>query len=134
MRTKNKAIGYLIPVFFLCVFMLVIYGAYVPPKQAEIQKVVCIKFKPGTSPQVVEKHIRDFAAMKNHVKELVAYSAGHVQDSEGTTNHFDVVHYLTFRTKESAQQYTLNADRLEFVKNNEAKWDEVLEMNSNIEK
>lgn len=134
MRPKNKTIGYLVPVFFMCVFMLIIYGAYVPHKQAEIQRVVCIKFKPGTSPEMVEKHLRDFAAMKNNVKELVAYSAGHVQKAEGTSNQFDVVHYLTFRTNESAQQYALNADREEFVKNNEAKWEQVLEMNSNIEK
>jgi hypothetical protein len=134
MRPKNKTIGYLIPVFFLCVFMLIIYGAYVPHKQAEIQRVVCIKFKPGTSAEMVEKHLRDFASMKNNVKELVAYSAGHVQKTEGTANQFDVVHYLTFRTNESAQQYALNADREEFVKNNEAKWDKVLEMNSHIEK
>jgi hypothetical protein len=134
MRPKNKTIGYLVPVFFMCVFMLIIYGAYVPHKQAEIQRVVCIKFKPGTSEEMVEKHLRDFANMKNSVKELVAYSAGHVQKVEGTNDQFDVVHYLTFRTKESAQQYALNADREEFVKNNEAKWDKVLEMNSNIEK
>lgn len=134
MRPKNKTIGYLIPVFFLCVFMLVIYGAYVPHKQAEIQRVVCIKFKPGTSAEMVEKHLRDFASMKNNVKELVAYSAGHVQKTEGTADQFDVVHYLTFRTNESAQQYALNADREEFVKNNEAKWANVLEMNSHIEK
>ncbi len=134
MRPKNKTIGYLIPVFFLCVFMLVIYGAYVPHKQAEIQRVVCIKFKPGTSAEMIEKHLRDFASMKNNVKELVAYSAGHVQKTEGTADQFDVVHYLTFRTNESAQQYALNADREEFVKNNEAKWANVLEMNSHIEK
>ena len=134
MRPKNKTIGYLVPVFFLCVFMLIIYGAYVPHKQAEIQRVVCIKFKPGTSAEMVEKHLRDFAGMKNNVKELVAYSAGHVQKVEGMNDQFDVVHYLTFRTKESAQDYLLNADREEFVKNNESKWDKVLEMNSNIEK
>ena len=134
MRTKNKTVGYLIPVFFLCVFMLIIYGAYVPHKQAEIQRVVCIKFKQGTSAEMVEKHLRDFAGMKNNVKDLVSYSAGHVQKVAGTNDQFDVVHYLTFRTKQSAQDYLLNADREEFVKNNEAKWDKVLEMNSNIEK
>jgi hypothetical protein len=134
MRPKNKTLGYLVPVFFMCVFMLVIYGAYVPHKPAEIQRVVCIKFKPGTSNEVIEKHFRDFATMKNSVKDLVAYSAGQVQTSEGAANQFDVVHYLTFRTVESAQKYASNADRQEFVKNNEVKWDKVLEMNSNIEK
>ena len=114
--------------------MLVIYGAYVPHKPAETQRVVCIKFKPGTSSEVIEKHFRDFASMKNHVKDVVAYSAGHVQKAEGTNNQFDVVHYLTFRTDESAQAYGNNIDRKEFVDKNQSNWDNVLEMNSNIEK
>lgn len=134
MKTRNKTLGYLVPVFALCVFMLVIYGAYVPHKPAEIQRVVCIKFKAGTTPQEVEKHLRDFASMKNSVKDVVAYSAGHVQKSSSDEEQFDVIHYLTFRTTESAKEYTANADRLAFVKANEGHWDKVLEMNSNIEK
>ncbi|MCF0048722.1 Dabb family protein [Dyadobacter chenwenxiniae] len=134
MKPRNKTLGYLLPVFALCVFMLVIYGAYVPHKPAEIQRVVCIKFKAGTTNEDVEKHLRDFASMKNAVKDVVAYSAGHVQKLEGSENQFDVIHYLTFRTKEGAAQYAANADRKQFVKANEANWDNVLEMNSNIEK
>jgi len=134
MRTKNKTIGYLIPVFALCVFMLVIYGAYVPHKPAETQRVICIKFKPGTSSEDIEKHFRDFASMKNAVKDVVAYSAGHVQKTSDDQNQFDVIHYLTFRTDESAQKYVANADRKAFVKANEGHWENVLEMNSNIEK
>jgi hypothetical protein len=134
MKTRNKTLGYLVPIFALCVFMLIIYGAYVPHKPAEIQRVVCIKFKAGTTNEDVEKHLRDFAIMKNAVKDVVAYSAGHVQKSGVDENQFDVIHYLTFRTKEGAQQYASNADRKAFVKTNQANWDNVLEMNSNIEK
>lgn len=134
MKPKNKTLGYLVPVFFLCVFMLVIYGAYVPHKAAEIQRVVCVKFKPGTSEATIQKHLRDFAAMKNQVSDVVAYSAGHVQKSAGAENQFDVVHYLTFRTVESAEKYVSNADREAFIKNNQDKWSNVLEVNSNIEK
>ncbi|MEO6287715.1 MAG: Dabb family protein [Dyadobacter sp.] len=134
MKTRNKTLGYLVPVFALCVFMLIIYGAYVPHKPAEIQRVVCIKFKAGTTNEDVEKHLRDFAIMKNAVKDVVAYSAGHVQKSGVDENQFDVIHYLTFRTKEGAQQYAANSDRKAFVKTNQANWDNVLEMNSNIEK
>jgi hypothetical protein len=134
MRPKNKTIGYLIPVFALCVFMLVIYGAYVPHKAAETQRVVCIKFKAGTTPEDIEKHMRDFAVLKNNVKDVVAYSAGRVQGTDGSDNQFDVIHYLTFRTDESAKQYVSNADRKAFIKSNQANWDNVLELNSNIEK
>jgi len=134
MKPKNKTLGYLLPVFALCVFMLVIYGAYVPHKPAEIQRVVCIKFKPGTTSQDIEKHLRDFAAMKNAVSDVVAYSAGHVQKSGANESKFDVIHYLTFRTTDDASKYASNADRKAFVQANEGKWENVLEMNSNIEK
>jgi multidrug efflux pump subunit AcrB len=134
MRTKNKTLGYLLPVFVLSVFMLIIYGAYVPHKPAETQRVVCIKFKPGTTSEEIEKHMRDFAALKNNVSDVVGYSAGRVQKSEGTQSDYDVIHYLTFRTNDAAKQYASNADRKEFVKSNEAHWDKVLEMNSSIER
>ena len=134
MRTKNKTLGYLLPVFLLSIFMLIIYGAYVPHKPAETQRVVCIKFKSGTTSEEIEKHMRDFAVLKNNVSDVVAYSAGRVQKTEGSENEYDVVHYLTFRTDEAAKKYALNADRTLFVKNNESHWDKVLEMNSSIEK
>jgi hypothetical protein len=134
MRTKNKTLGYLLPVFMLSVFMLIIYGAYVPHKPAETQRVICIKFKEGTSNEEIEKHMRDFAVMKNNVKDVVAYSAGKVQKADGNKSEYDVIHYLTFRTDEAAKQYTSNADRSEFVKENQSHWDKVLEMNSDIEK
>ena len=124
----------MVPIFALCCFMLIIYGAYVPHKSAEMQRVICIKFKPGTSSQVIEKHFHDFAEMKSHVKDVVAYSAGNVQKAEGAAAEFDVVHYLTFRTNESAREYAKNIDRNEFIEKNKDKWSNVLEMNSNIEK
>ncbi|TDE17787.1 hypothetical protein E0F88_05805 [Dyadobacter psychrotolerans] len=114
--------------------MLVIYGAYVPHKAAETQRVVCIKFKAGTTPEDIEKHMRDFASLKNNVKDVVAYSAGRVEKNNEADGQFDVIHYLTFRTKEGAQQYVANADRKAFIKGNEANWDKVLELNSSIEK
>jgi len=134
MKPKNKTLGYLVPVFALCVFMLIIYGAYVPHKTAETQRVVCIKFKPGTTKEDIEKHMRDFAILKNSVKDVVAYSAGRVQKTEAADSQFDVIHYLTFRTDESAKDYVANADRKAFVKSNESNWDKVLELNSDIEK
>ena len=134
MRTKNKTIGYLVPVFMLSVFMLIIYGAYVPHKAAETQRIVCIKFKPGTTSEEMEKEMRDFAVLKNNVKDVVAYSAGRVQKTGAGDSEFDVIHYLTFRTNESAKDYVANADRKAFVKSNDSNWDKVLELNSNIEK
>ncbi|PWJ56779.1 stress responsive alpha/beta barrel protein [Dyadobacter jejuensis] len=129
----KKTLGYLVPVFALGCFMLIIHGAYVPHKSAEIQRVVCIKFKPGVTAQDLEQHFSEFATMKNKIKDVVAYSAGKVQASEAGKS-YDVVHYLTFRTVESADEYVQHASRKEFIDRNHDKWSEVLELNSNIEK
>jgi hypothetical protein len=134
MKPKNKTLGYLIPIFALCVFMLVIYGAYVPHKLAETQRVVCIKFKADASAEDIEKHMRDFAMLKKNVKDVVAYSAGKVEKSHKDGEEFDVVHYLTFRTHKSAQKYANDAYRTAFIKENEANWEKVLELTSSIEK
>ncbi len=134
MSNYKKTLKYLVPVFALCCFMLVIYGAYVPHKPAEVQRLVCIKFKTGTTDAEIQKHFKEFATMKNHVNDVVAYSAGHVQKTNDTNDEFDVVHYLTFRTKESAVEYVNNESRLDFIKENKANWTNVLEINSNIER
>lgn len=131
---NNKTIGYLIPVFILGLFTLIIYGAYVPHKPAETQRVVCIKFKAGTTDQEIEKHMSDFASLKNNVNDVVGYSAGRIEKSANGQSEYDVIHYLTFRTNDAAKKYASNEARNAFVKSNEAHWDKVLELNSNIEK
>ena len=134
MKRKNKTIGYLIPVFVLGLFMLIIYGAYVPHKIAESQRIVCVKFKPGTSAELIEKHMREFASLRSSVPDVVAYSAGKVSESTGSTNSYDVVHYLTFRTGEAAEKYANHPKRLAFVEANQDAWEHVLEINSDIQK
>lgn len=130
----KKPLGYLVPVFALSCFMLIIYGAYVPHKAAEIQKVVCIKFKPGISQSEIEQHFSDFAAMKNKMSDVVAYSAGQVQSDTEGAGDYDVVHYLTFRTVESADLYAKHDARQAFLSTHQSQWANVLELNSSIEK
>ncbi|WP_025761291.1 Dabb family protein [Dyadobacter tibetensis] len=130
----RKPLGYLVPVFALSCFMLLIYGAYVPHKAAEIQKVVCIKFKSGISQAQIEQHFNDFAAMKNQMRDVVAYSAGQVQSDAQFPEAYDVVHYLTFRSAESADLYAKHEIQQKFMADHRDQWADILELNSNIEK
>ncbi|MBB5283547.1 hypothetical protein HNQ92_001673 [Rhabdobacter roseus] len=134
MKRKNKTVGYLVPVFVLGLFMLIIYGAYVPHKVAESQRIVCVKFKPGTSNDAIEKHMREFAALRTSISDVVAYSGGKVSESTGGTSSYDVVHYLTFRTGDAAEKYTTHPKRLAFIEANQGAWEHVLEINSDIQK
>jgi uncharacterized protein (DUF1330 family) len=128
---RKKFIGYMKPVFGLCVFMLIIYGAYTPSQNAEIQKIVCIKFKAGTSAADVERHMNEFAQLRREIPQMVAYSGGKTLSVEGKSD-YDAMHYLTFRTKDDITTFQNHPKYQEFVKNNQATWDKELVIDANI--
>ncbi len=134
MKPKNKTLGYLLPVFILSVFMLIIYGAYTPHQKAEVQRVVCIKFKAGTPVAEVEKHMQEFSNLRRQIPAIVGYSGGKVLNKENLAQDFDVIHYLTFRNEEGIETYNQHPKHAEFVKSNSPYWEKVLELNSEIEK
>ena len=119
------------PVFALCVFMLIIYGAYTPSQNAEIQKIVCIKFKAGTSTADVERHMNEFAQLRREIHQMVAYSGGKTLSVDGKSD-YDAMNYLTFRTKEDITTFQNHPKYQEFVKNNQAIWDKELVIDANI--
>jgi uncharacterized protein (DUF1330 family) len=128
---KKKIIGYMKPVFGLCVFMLIIYGAYTPSQNAEIQKIVCIKFKAGTSTTDVERHMNEFAQLRREIPQMVAYSGGKTLSVAGKSD-YDAMHYLTFRTKDDITTFQNHPKYQEFVKNNQAVWDKELVIDASI--
>lgn len=119
------------PVFALCVFMLIIYGAYTPSQNAEIQKIVCIKFKTGTTPADVERHMNEFAQLRREIPQMVAYSGGKTLSVAGKSD-YDAMHYLTFRTKDDITTFQNHPKYQEFVKNNQAVWEKELVIDANI--
>ena len=119
------------PVFGLCVFMLIIYGAYTPSQNAEIQKIVCIKFKAGASAAYVERHMNEFAQLRREIPQMVAYSGGKTLSVEGKSD-YDAMHYLTFRTKDDITTFQNHPKYQEFVKSNQAIWDKELVIDANI--
>ncbi|WP_247234900.1 Dabb family protein [Telluribacter sp. SYSU D00476] len=124
----------MVPVFVLGVFMLIIYGAYTPHQKAGMQRVVCVKFKADATQADIDKHLREFAGLRREIPDIVGYSAGRVLDNEGTSGEFDVVHYITFRNEEGIASFTSHPKRQAFVASNKAHWENVLEVNSDIEK
>lgn len=130
---KKKFFGYIKPIFGLCVFMLIIYGAYTPSQKAEIQKIVCIKFKPGTSAATIEQHMNEFAQLRREIPQMVAYSGGKTLSVTGKPE-YDAMHYLTFRTEDDITTFQNHPKYQEFVKNNEAIWEKELVIDANIQK
>lgn len=134
MKPKNKALGYMIPVMVLGLFMLIIYGAYTPHQKAEVQRIVCIKFKAGTPAAEIDRHMQEFSNLRRQIPAIVGYSGGKVLTSENPSQDFDAIHYLTFRNEEGVAEYVNHPKHLDFVNKYSPAWDNILELNSEIEK
>ncbi|MGV3556750.1 Dabb family protein [Larkinella arboricola] len=130
---KRKSLGYGLILFFFGVFGLIIYGAYSPARKAQKQQIICFKFKEGTKNEAIEQHMRQFAALKHEIPQIISYTSGKtLQGVGGTSSEYDVVHYLTFQSEADIETYTRNEKQREFVKNNQKSWDKVFTIHSDI--
>lgn len=130
---KKKIIGYTKPVFALCLFMLIIYGAYTPSQKAERQQIVCVKFKANTSASEIERYMQEFAQLRSAIPQMVAYSAGKTLAINGKPD-YDVMHYVTFRTGEDIETFQNHPKHQAFLKSNEAIFEKTLVINSDIQR
>ena len=128
---KKKIIGYIKPIFGLCVFMLIIYGAYTPSQKANIQKIVCIKFKSDASVADIERHMNEFAQLRREIPQMVAYSGGKTL-SVASKPEYDAMHYLTFRSQDDITAFQNHPKYQDFVKNNQNIWEKELVIDANI--
>jgi len=131
---KKSLLRYLLPAIALGVFafLMVAYGsAYTPPK-AQKQRIVCFKFKQGTSAEAIKKHMEGFQDLKRELPEIASYSAGSTFSESGSTAEYDVMHYLTFRTDSEIEKFRQSPEYQSFEKSNGANWDKVLVINSEI--
>ncbi|MFD2523992.1 Dabb family protein [Emticicia soli] len=131
---KKSLLRYLLPAIALGVFafLMVAYGsAYSPPK-AQKQSIVCFKFKQGTSAEAIKNHLVQFQGLKRDLPEIVSYSAGNTISENGSEAEYDVMHYLTFRTDAEMEKFRKSAQYEAFEKSNEANWEKVLVINSEI--
>lgn len=131
---KKSLLRYLLPAIALGVFafLMVAYGsAYTPPK-AQKQRIVCFKFKQGTSEEAIKQHLLEFQELKREIPEIVSYSAGNTLSEKGKNAEYDVLHYLTFRTDSEMDKFRESAQYHAFEKSNSANWEKVLVINSEI--
>lgn len=103
------------------------------PTEAHIQRIVCFKFKPGTSPQAIGQHMRGFAGLKDSIAYILSYQAGPTVGGDLTEKpEYDVMHYCTYRNEEEIRLYAVHPVHLRFIRQNKAIWEKVLVINSRV--
>lgn len=95
------------------------------------QRIVCFKFKPDTSADDKQRHMRAFAQLKNSIPEIRDYAAGSVVQQEKTA--YDTMHYLIFETLADIDIYHDHPAHMAFVQQFRPYWDNVLVLNAEIE-
>lgn len=129
---NRKSLGYSLIILMFGIFGLIIYGAYSPARRAQKQRIVCIKFKEGIKNEAVEQHMREFALLKHEIPQIISYTSGKTFSEGNSSSEYDVVHYLTFQSEVDIETYNQHEKHRRFVKNNEAKWEKVFVVNSEI--
>ncbi|PSR56853.1 stress protein [Adhaeribacter arboris] len=103
------------------------------PAEAQIQRIVCFKFKAGTTPAEIQQHMRGFANLKDSISYLLSYQAGPTVYGDLTEKpEYDVMHYCTYRNEEEIKLYSVHPVHLRFIKQNKAIWEKVLVINSRM--
>ncbi|CAA9262417.1 MAG: hypothetical protein AVDCRST_MAG95-2362 [uncultured Adhaeribacter sp.] len=103
------------------------------PADAQIQRIVCFKFKPGTSPDAIQRHMRGFANLKDSISYILSYQAGStVKGDLADKSEYDVMHYCTYRSEEEIKLYSVHPVHQRFIKQNKAIWEKVLVINSRV--
>ncbi len=103
------------------------------PTQAHIQRIVCFKFKPGTTQEAIEQHMRGFAGLKDSISYILSYQAGPTVKGDLTEKgEYDVMHYCTYRNEEEIKLYSVHPVHQRFIEQNKAIWEKVLVINSRV--
>ncbi len=98
-----------------------------------IQHIVCFKFKPGTSSDVIEKHMAHFQSLKDDIPQIAVYSGGYTTNGpDGEPSH-DVVHIVTFATKADLEIYFYHQAHQAFIEANKANWEGVFVVDSIVD-
>lgn len=101
--------------------------------EASIQRIVCFKFKEGTSQEAISQHMRGFSNLKDSISYILTYQAGPTVNGDLTgKQEYDVMHYTTYRNEEEIRKYSDHPVHQRFIKQNKAIWEKVLVLNSRI--
>ena len=101
--------------------------------EAQIQRIVCFKFKTGTTPEAIEQHMRGFAGLKDSISYILSYQAGPtVLGDLSEKPEYDVMHYCTYRNEEEIKLYSVHPVHQRFIEQNKVIWEKVLVINSQV--
>lgn len=99
-----------------------------------IQRIVCFKFKPGTSEEAIRQHMQDFAGMKAAIPQIQEYRGGRTKPGDNNRPpDFDTMHYLTYASMEDINLYLPHEAHQRFIERNREHWENVLVLNSEID-
>ncbi|GAA4458801.1 hypothetical protein GCM10023189_31630 [Nibrella saemangeumensis] len=103
------------------------------PEQATIQRIVCFKFKAGTTPQAIQQHMQGFASLKDSIPYILSYQAGVTVRADLTqAPDYDVMHYCTYRNEEEIKLYSIHPVHQRFISQHKQIWEKVLVINSRV--
>ncbi|WP_146904175.1 Dabb family protein [Adhaeribacter aerolatus] len=103
------------------------------PAEARIQRIVCFKFKAGTTSEAIQQHMRGFANLKDSISYILSYQAGPTVLGDLTEKpEYDVMHYCTYRNEDEIKLYSVHPVHQRFIKQNKAIWEKVLVINSQV--
>ena len=131
MQRESK--GYALIVGLFCLLGLLIYGAYSPARKAQKQQIFCFSFAKDVNSQAVDKHMRNFAALRHDIPQVVGYTAGKTFLVGAAGSEYDAMHYLTFQTEADMKAFEQHAAYKTFVRENKANWDKTLVVNADIQ-
>jgi hypothetical protein len=98
-----------------------------------IQRIVCFKFKEGTSEEAICRHMEDFAAMKGAISQIKEYRGGRTKPGDNNrVPDFDTMHYLVYDCMEDIDIYIPHEAHQNFIARNREIWENVLVLNSVI--
>jgi hypothetical protein len=94
------------------------------------QRIVCFKFKPGVTGDAIQQHMDDFAALKDAIPQIVAYSGGRTVVHGDASDAYDTLHYMTFDSLDAIDGYFAHEAHRRFIDANKAHWANVLVLNA----
>lgn len=99
----------------------------------KIQRIVCFKFKAEASDTDRQRHMADFAALKENIAEIQSYSAGAgLSGDQGAAPQYDTLHYMTFASMADVDVYFDHPAHQAFIAANRHIWDDVLVLNATL--
>lgn len=103
------------------------------PDDSIIQRIVCFKFKEGTTKEAIEQHMRGFNHLKDSISYILSYRAGFTVKGDLVEKpEYDVMHYSTYRNEEEIRLYSIHPVHQRFIQQNKTIWEKVVVINSRV--